>query len=302
MPPTLAGIYPPVPTFFAADDTLDLQTLRRHVRWLCEQGITGIVVLGSNGEAVHLDDAERAPVIAAVREAADAPAYVFAGTGALSTRATIANCRQAATAGADVALVLPPAHYRSAITPAALRAHYLAVADASPLPIALYNMPANTAGLDLDAETVVALSVHPNILGLKDSSGNVAKLAQVAAAARPGFAVLAGSASFLLPTLAVGGTGAVAALANVAPQACLRLLALWEACQLDEARVLQARMVPPNTAVTSGFGVPGLKAALQLVRGYGGDPRRPLLPLNDADRGHLRAVLVEADLLRDGPS
>jgi 4-hydroxy-2-oxoglutarate aldolase len=298
--PVLAGIYPPVPTFFDADEALDLDTLRRHVTRLAAAGITGFVALGSNGEAVHLDDAERRPVIAAVRAAAGDRAQVLAGVGALSTRATIGNCHQAAGAGADVALVLPPSHYRGAMTAAALKGHYLAVADASPLPVAIYNMPANTAGIDLDAETIVALSLHPNIIAVKDSGGNVAKLAQVAAEAREGFRVLAGSASFLLPTLLIGGTGAVAALANVAPRACLRLMELWEARAVDEARTLQARLVPPNAAVTSGFGVPGLKAALQLVAGYGGPPRRPLLPLGDADRGRLRAILAEADLLREG--
>lgn len=297
--PALAGIYPPVPTFFDAAEALDLDTLRRHVARLAAAGITGFVVLGSNGEAVHLDDAERGPVIAAARTAAGDRAQVLAGVGALSTRATIANCHQAAAAGADVALVLPPSHYRGAMTAAALKGHYLAVADASPLPIAIYNMPANTAGIDLDAETIVALSIHPNIIALKDSGGNVAKLAQVAAEAREDFRVLAGSASFLLPTLLIGGTGAIAALANVAPRACLRLVELWEARQLDEARALQARLVAPNSAVTSDFGVPGLKAALQLVAGYGGVPRRPLLPLGDADRGRLRAILAEADLLRE---
>jgi 4-hydroxy-2-oxoglutarate aldolase len=297
--PELAGVYPPVPTFFDAAEALDLDTLRGHVVRLAAAGITGFVVLGSNGEAVHLDDAERGPVIAAVRAAAGDRAQVLAGVGALSTRATIANCHQAAAAGADVALVLPPSHYRGAMTAAALKGHYLAVADASPLPVAIYNMPANTAGIDLDAETIVALSIHPNIIALKDSGGNVAKLAQVAAEACEGFRVLAGSASFLLPTLLIGGTGAVAALANVAPRACLRLIELWEARALDEARALQARLVAPNSAVTSGFGVPGLKAALQLVAGYGGALRRPLLPLGDADRGRLRAILAEADLLRE---
>lgn len=294
----LAGIYPPVPTFFGADEALDLHALHRHIQRLREAGITRFVALGSNGEAVHLDDDERAQVIAAVREAAGAEAHLVAGTGALSTRATIALCRQAAAAGADVALVLPPAYYRGSMSATALRGHYMAVADASPIPVAIYNMPANAAGIDLDAETIVALSLHPNIAGLKDSSGNVAKMAQVVGEAREGFAVMAGSASFLLPTLAIGGTGAVAALANVAPRACLDLLALWGDRRLAEAQSLQARLVAPNTAVTSGFGIAGLKAALQLTAGYGGEPRRPLTPLNDADRGRLRSIFAEADLLQ----
>jgi 4-hydroxy-2-oxoglutarate aldolase len=183
------------------------------------------------------------------------------------------------------------------MTSEALRHHYRAVADASPLPVVLYNMPGNAAGIDLDAETVLALAEHANIVGLKDSSGNVAKLAQVAGQAPEGFDVLAGSAGFLLPALAVGASGAIAALANVAPRACLELLALWEARRLEEARALQARLVAPNTAVTSGYGVAGLKAALKLVAGYGGEPRPPLLPLGEAERGRLRTLLDAAGML-----
>jgi len=295
---TLGGIYPPLPTFFHEDESLDLETLAEHIRRLRERGITRFVALGSNGEAVHLDPEERRLVIAAVRTAAGDEAQLLAGTGANSTRETIALCRLAATAGADVALVIPPHHYRSRMDSAARRGHYLAVADASPLPVMLYNMPGNAAGIDLDAETVIALSAHPNIIGLKDSAGNVAKLAEVAANAREGFIVLAGSAGFLLPALVVGAVGAIAALANIAPVECLRLMELTTAGKLDEARALQARLVPVNTAVTSGYGVAGLKAALQFVAHYGGTPRRPLAPLGEGERVRLRSLLAEADLLQ----
>ncbi len=294
---TINGIYPPVPTFFDADEELDLATLHEHIARLRAHGIGNFVALGSNGEAMHLTADERRQVIATVREAAGSEAQVLAGAGALSTRETIALTRLAAEAGGDVALILPPHHYRAAMTPPVLRAHYLAVADASPLPVIIYNMPGNSAGIDLDAETVIALSAHPNIIGLKDSSGNVTKLAEVAAGAHEGFVVLAGSAGFLLPALVVGARGAIAALANIAPREVLELQALFDEGRLEEARRLQARLVPPNTAVTSGFGVPGLKAALQFVAHYGGAPRRPLPPLGDEARVRLRAILAEADLL-----
>jgi len=294
----ISGIYPPLPTFFTENEDLDLATLREHVTRLRDHCITRFVALGSNGEAVHLDHDERRAVIAAVREAAGVDAQVLGGAGALSTRETIALCRLAAESGADIALVLPPHHYRTHMTPAALRAHYLAVAGASPIPVLLYNMPGNAAGVDLDAETVIALSAHPNIAGVKDSSGNVAKLAEVVAGAREGFAVLAGGAGFLLPALVVGGRGAIAALANIAPRECLRLMDLYHEGKLDEARALQARLVPINTAVTSGYGVAGLKAALQFVAHYGGEPRRPLAPLGEDARVRLRALLAEADLLK----
>lgn len=295
--PTIAGIYPPVPTFFDEREDLDLTTLREHLKRLKSAGIANVVALGSNGEAVHLSPDERQQVIATVREAMGTEAQILAGVGEQSTRATLALARLAAESGADVALVLPPHHYRPRMDGFALRAHYLAVADGSPLPVMIYNMPANSAGVDLDAETVIALSAHPNIIGLKDSAGNVAKLAQVAADAREGFVVLAGSAGFLVPALAVGARGAIAALANIAPCECLQLLALWQAGRLDDARVLQARLIPVNTAVTSGFGVAGLKAALEFVAHYGGVPRRPLAPLNEGERVRLRGLLAEANLL-----
>ena len=295
--PTIAGIYPPVPTFFGEDENLDLATLREHLKRLKAAGIANIVALGSNGEAVHLDADERRQVIATVREAMGAEAQVLAGVGDNSTRATLALCDLAAEAGADVALVLPPHHYRPRMDGFALRAHYLAVADGSPLPVMIYNMPANAAGIDLDADTVIALSAHPNIIGLKDSSGNVARMAQVVAEAHEGFVVLAGSAGFLLPALAVGARGAIAALANFAPRECLRLVELWQAGELEEARALQARLIPVNAAVTSGYGVAGLKAALEFVAHYGGAPRRPLSPLNEGERVRLRSLLAEADLL-----
>jgi 4-hydroxy-2-oxoglutarate aldolase len=237
-----------------------------------------------------------------VREAAGEDGVVVAGASTSSTRGTIVLCRQAAEAGAHVALVLTPAYYRGQMTAAALRAYYLAVADASRIPLAIYNMPANAAGVDLDAETIIALSAHQNIAAVKDSSGNISKLARIAAEAREGFKVFAGSAGFLLPALAVGAVGAVAALANIAPRECLRLIELWRAGEMEPTRALQARLVAPNTAVTSGYGVAGLKAALRLVAGYGGEPRAPLMPLSEADRDHLRAILAEADVLASTPA
>jgi 4-hydroxy-2-oxoglutarate aldolase len=294
----IQGVYPPIPTFFDENEDLDLATLREHLTRLKAGGITGFVALGSNGEAAHLDRDERHAVIATTREVAGPEGQVLAGAGTDSTRGTIALCQLAAEAGADVALVLPPHYYRGQMNAAAIRAHYLAVADASPIPVMIYNMPANAAGVDLDAETVVTLSAHSNIIGMKDSSGNVAKLAEVVAGARSEFVALAGSAGFLLPALVVGARGAIAALANIAPRECLELVALHKAERMDEARALQARLIPVNTAVTSGYGVAGLKAALEFVAHYGGAPRRPLAPLGQGERVKLRSLLAEADLMR----
>ncbi len=299
------GIIPPIPTFFDGAGALDLDTQRRHVTWLATFALGGVLALGSNGEAMHLDDAERVAVIAATRSAIDdagrSDLALLAGAADLSTRGTIARCRAAAEAGANAAVVLPPFAFPTQMTPTALVAHFRAVADASPIPLILYNMPANTAGINLSAETILALAAHPNVIGMKDSSGQVEKLAHVAAGARPGFAVLAGSGGFLLPALAVGATGAIAALANAIPDRVAALHHGWRdrfdapsiagvRAREDELRELQARVIPLNALVTARYGVAGLKAALDLARGYGGAPRAPLTPLDATGRAEIAAA------------
>ncbi len=288
------GIYPPLPTFFDGNEELDLPMLQQHMRNLLDSGIAGYVLMGSNGEAVHLTSDERVQLVQAAREVIDnenSELPLIVGCGDTSTRSTIAHCRSTAQYGADIALVIPPSYYRSSMTTAALLAHYRAVADASPIPVLVYNMPANTAGLDLDAALLGALAEHENIIGVKDSSGNIAKLAQVIASVPSTFKVFAGSAGYLLPALVVGAAGAVSALANVFPQEVCDVLALFDAGQLDEARELQARLIPANNGVTTVYNVPGLKAALELTAGYGGIPRMPLLPLSAQERDKLGTML-----------
>lgn len=295
------GIYPPLPTFFDAHDELDIPTLQHHMHRLVDSGIAGYVLMGSNGEAVHLTSDERVRLIQAAREVIGDELHatpLIAGCGDVSTRSTIANCRSAAAYGADIALVLPPFYYRSSMNTNTLITHYRAVADASPLPILMYNMPANTAGVDLDATTICLLAEHINIIGVKDSAGNIAKLAQIVANTPETFKVLAGSAGYLLPALAVGAGGAISALANVFPQEVCDVQALFDAGQLAEARTLQARLIPANNAVTTLYSVPGLKAALELTAGYGGAPRMPLQPLTAQERETLADMLR---IVRDTP-
>jgi 4-hydroxy-2-oxoglutarate aldolase len=287
----LSGIYPPLPTFFDEREQLDLATLQRHMQRIAGSGIAGYVVLGTNGEAVHLSSDERRQVIERARYVAGDDAQILAGCGEQSTIATIARCQQAAQSGADFALVLPPFYYKGRMNNTALLAHYRTVGDQSPIPVVIYNMPASTAGLDVDAATIIALAQHPNILGVKDSAGNMAKLAQVVGTVAPHFHVFAGSAGYLLPALAIGAVGAVAALANIFPSEVCRLQELFHAGQMEEARLLQARLVPTNTAVTATYSVAGLKAALELVHGYGGRPRSPLQPLTEQERKTLAQIL-----------
>lgn len=288
---SLKGIYPPLPTFFDAEEDLDLATYQQHIQRLIGSGISGLVVMGTNGEAVHLTSEERGQVIEAARQAAGPHERILAGCGEQSTRATIRNCEQAASSGANIALIILPFYYKGRMDSLALIAHYRAVADHSPLPIVIYNMPGSTAGLDIDAATVSVLAEHPNIIGVKDSAGNIAKLAQIVSQTPPHFNVLAGSAGYLLPALTIGAVGAIAALSNIYPREVCRVQALFEAGQLEEARVLQASLIPANTAVTATYSVPGLKAALELTAGYGGRPRSPLQPVTEIERLQLAKLL-----------
>jgi 4-hydroxy-2-oxoglutarate aldolase len=199
-------------------------------------------------------------------------------------------------AGAGAAIVVTPGYYRSRMTTGALVSHYQTVADRSTLPVILYNVPANT-GVDMSAEAVIELSHHPRIIGVKDSAGDVAKLARIVAGSADGFQVLAGSAGFFLAALAVGAVGAIAALANVGGTALEALLSAFRAGKLEEARRIQGRLIEANAAVTSRFGVPGLKAAMDWIGRYGGPPRPPLQPLSEAERNSVREALVGAGII-----
>lgn len=291
----LAGLLPPVPTPFDRAGELDPDALARNLGRWDHHPFAGYVVLGSNGEAPLLEEAERARLWAAARAAIPPGRLLVAGAGAESTRATVARCRAAAREGADAALVVTPCFYGGAMTPDRLVAHYHAVAEASPIPVIAYTVPRNTH-LDLDAATVERIAVHPNVVGLKDSSGNVAKLADVVRRCGPGFQVLVGTGGALLPALAVGAVGAIAALACVAPAECHQLVGHVRAGRLAEAGELQRRLVPVNEAVTSRFGVAGLKAALELLGFDGGPVRAPLGDLVPAAREELRRVLEAAGL------
>lgn len=288
------GIYPPVPTFFRADEVLDTGTLRHHIRRLAGTGIAGYVVMGSNGEAVHLSSDERAEVISTTHDVLSEMGLalpIIAGCGAQSTRQTLEYCHQAAAQGADFALVLPPAYYPGRMDERALKAHYQIVAAASPLPVIIYNMPASAAGINLKADFICALAEHPNIVGVKDSAGDVSKLMQIVSQVKSDFKVFAGSADVLLPALLGGAVGAVAALANIFPRTVCRVQTLFEQQRFEEARQLQSSLIVANTAVTSRCGVAGLKAALDSTVGYGGFPRLPLQPLTAQEQDTLLQII-----------
>jgi 4-hydroxy-2-oxoglutarate aldolase len=284
---SLRGVFPPIPTPFDADGRVAYQPLAENLARWNQFDLAGYVVLGSNGEAAYLDEEEKVRVWQAARPLIPAGKLMIAGTGCESTRATVALTRHAAEAGADAALVLTPHYYGAKMTPDALVRHYEALADASPIPVLIYTVPKFTH-VDLDAAAIARTARHPNVVGVKDTSGNMAKMAETVRLAGPDFQVLAGSAGFLLAGLA---------LANVAPQRCIDLYRLFRAGELDQAADLQQRMVPVNAAVTARFGIAGLKAALDMLGYYGGPVRSPLLGLTEGERQILRDVLTEGELL-----
>lgn len=295
-PLSLDGVYPPIATPFDADGELDLSALKRNIAAWSSTRLAGLVALGSNGEYVNLVEKEKLDVVATVAEYLPDNKELIVGTGSESTRSTIALTRKMAELGAQAALVITPHYYRPRMDEKALVNHYFAVADTSPIPILIYNMPAFT-GIDLTSDTLIRLSEHPNIAGMKDSTGNVVKMGEVIRFARPSFKSMAGSASFLYPALCIGATGVVAALANVIPDQVVELHEAFRQGRHAEAKELQLRLIRPNAAVTSKFGVPGLKVAMSLKGFYGGPVRSPLIPLGDADREKVRATFAEAGLL-----
>lgn len=291
-----SGIFPPIVTPFR-DGEVDTEALAFNVRKWNATGLAGYVALGSTGEFVHLTPAERDQVIATVCECAAPGMAVIAGTGSLFTDETIRLTRRAADLGADAAMVVTPFYYKSQMTDSALRAHYTAVANASPIPILLYNVPAFTQ-LNVAVETVARLAQHPNVIGVKDSSGNVDQLTQIVDGTPDDFILLSGAAGVLYPALAIGADGGILALSNVVPELSVEIFDLVQAGQHAAARQRQTVLGALHHGI-SPFGIGGYKAAMDLVGYRGGRPRLPLLPADEAARESIRGALREAGLLAE---
>jgi len=290
---SLRGVVPPLVTPFHADGGLDLEAFAASLEALAVHDFAGFLVLGSNGEAASLDEDEKLLLVAAARRAVPGR-FLLVGTGLESTRGTIALTRKAADLGADAALVLTPCYYKGRMTADALRRHFEAVADASPLPVYLYSVPAFT-GIVWPAGLAEALAAHPRIRGLKESSGDVGLLARIAQSLPSGFELACGNAPVFYPSLCVGAAGGVLAVANCAPRATLRLYEAWKAGDHEAARRIQAALAPLAAAVTTGHGVAGLKLALSLTGLRGGTVRAPLLPAAPALLDELRPLLDAAN-------
>jgi 4-hydroxy-2-oxoglutarate aldolase len=289
----LDAVFPPMATVFDRDDAIDARAISANVtRWIAA-GVGGVVALGSNGEAPFVDDDEADEVIAAARAAVPRDRVLIVGTGRESTRATIAASLRAAAAGADAVLVRTPSFFKARMTSDAFVRHYTAVADASRVPVLLYNVPAVT-GVSMTADAVGTLAAHPNIIGIKETGSDTSQVAAFveASALAPSFVVIAGSAPTFYPSLCVGATGGILAVSCVFPALCVELHQHFRAGRHDDARNLQRRLTPLAKLVTTGLGVAGLKKAMDLAGFTGGVPRAPLVPLNEDATAQVRAAVA----------
>lgn len=287
----LRGVFPPITTPFT-DDTrsVDVEALTRNAdRWMTT-GLRGLVVLGSNGEAPLVDETESDTVIDTVRSCVPTERVLIAGTGRESTQAAIAAAQRAAALGADAVLVRTPSYFKPQLTPNAFVDHYTAVADASPAPVLLYNFSALT-GVTLVTDVVATLAEHPNIVGMKESGSDIGYVSSLVDSTPDDFVLLVGSAPAFYAGLLCGAAGGIMALACVVPDHCVELFELVRSNRLKEARELQRRLVPLARLVTRAHGVPGLKAALDLLGFRGGRARPPFQPLGAAAVSDLRREL-----------
>ena len=284
----------PITTPFTADGELDLPALQRNIARWNETGIGGYVMLGSTGERVHLDEKEYERVMATAREAIPAELLLIAGAGQHSTRLTIHEItRVSEISGVDGVLVLTPHFYRPAITQQLLEGHYRTVADASPVPVILYSMPPFT-GIKIDPATVARLSSHKNIIGIKDSSTDVAGLKQTVDQVEDGFAVLTGNGTVLDQALRAGASGAILAVGCVAPHLAVAIIEAIREGDYERAAKLQGKLTPLATAVTTTYGIGGLKLALDLAGYEGGYVRAPLKMPDAQAREEIAELLKEA--------
>jgi 4-hydroxy-2-oxoglutarate aldolase len=294
----LSGAFLPVVTPFQSE-TGDVDTAAFEAnlaRWF-DHPISGILIAGSTGESVFLDERERGILVGAASDVAPEGAKVIAGTGMESTRHTIHITKQAAQAGADAVLVSPPAYFKGAMSDEALAAHFAAVAEASPVPVLIYQVPLRLSTLEFSTGLIGRLSEHPNIVGIKDSRGQLDLALELVGATSSDFQVMVGSGAILAPAMQGGCTGGIVAVGLMAPAEAAAIASASLEGRQDYAAEIQARIAPVHQQIVGGMGVPGVKAALELLGYSGGAPRPPLYSPSDERIEMIGAILREADLL-----
>jgi len=288
----LSGVFPALTTPFSADGSISVDDIKHNIAKYNATGLAGYVAIGSTGESVLLSRKEVDTVLVAVKESAAPNMRLIAGTGAESTAETIDRTKRAAELGYHVALVKTPYYYKPMYKPEVFIAHYRRVADASPIPVMLYSVPQFT-GVALEAPEVGVLAQHPNIIGIKESSGNVQRAAEMLAAVPSSFQVLVGSASMMFPSMVLGAVGSILALASALPEQCVALFEATRKGEMETARALQATILPASKVIVSQAGIPGVKYAMDQAGYRGGLPRLPLMPLQEDQKKVIRDLMAK---------
>jgi 4-hydroxy-2-oxoglutarate aldolase len=290
----VSGVFPALVTPYSVDGSVSVEDIKYNITKYNSTGIAGYVAMGSTGESVLLSRKEIDTVLIAVKESAAPGMRLIAGTGAESTAETIERTKRAAELGYHIALVKTPYYYKPVYKPEVFIAHYRRVADASPIPVLLYSVPQFT-GIALEAPEVGVLAQHPNIIGIKESSGVVQRIAEMLAAAPPPFQILTGSASMLFPSTVLGTVGAILALASPLPELCVAVFDAARQGNLERARELQGGIQEASKLIVSQCGIPGVKYAMDLAGYKGGQPRLPLQPLLDEQKKAIQRVMAKLD-------
>jgi len=278
----LSGVYPPITTTFKLCEDIAWKELAGNLEIYEKINFKGYVVQGSNGEYVLLSKQERIDMVDYVRKRTKK--LILAGSACEGTRETVDLTSKMADVGADAALVATPCFFKNRMNYTAMMKHYECIAEKSPIPVILYNVPSNT-GVEFPLDAIIELAKHPNVIGFKDSGGNITNIGHILQETRSqDFQVLAGSASFLMASLQLGAVGGICALANVLGDKCVQLYQLTVDNQLEEARNLQLSLIAPNQVVTRKYNVPALKYAMDLLGYYGGPCRLPLTDITPAEK------------------
>lgn len=292
----LHGIFPPVVTNFDTAGEIAPIPFRENLRRWIETAIDGIVLFGSNGEGALLDEEEKARLTGFARDVVPAGFVLIGGASGESTRSTIRQAKQIAGAGADVVLVHPPAFFGSYISVAAMMDHFRALADASPVPVLLYHIPKYTK-VTLEAGFVGELMRHPNVAGLKDSSGDMKRFADFTNACEKDCRLFIGNGALLYTALELGAAGGILGVANFAPSLCADVVRHFREGRPQEAGRIQGLLTPMHRDIVAAHGAVGCKAALDLLGWAGGPPRPPLRPLGERERQQVARVMQEGSIL-----
>jgi 4-hydroxy-2-oxoglutarate aldolase len=289
------GIFTPLTTPYI-DEHISPDKLKENIEKYNEFDLSGYLVIGSTGESVFLSEKESEELVKTAKHAAASDKTLIAGTAKESTQLTLEFTNRMAERGADAALIRTPSYMKSLMDDEALRRHFLTIADSSKIPIIIYHIPRST-GLTISSKLIADLSQHPKIVGIKDSSGNLAFLGETIPQLHPNFDFLLGAANILFPGLIMGASGGIITLSSIAPSLCLRLYSLYREKKWEEAVKLQLELIPLNKAIIETYGIPATKYALDLLGYYGGPCRPPLRSLGDSGKQEMEAILRKLGLL-----